>query len=100
MGFLPDILLLVVITALISFLFAILIRSNPLSIILSAVAAQSLVVLYVLFAAFDSIGADNNVLRVIKVPLLFCALVFFGSAIGFTFLARRIYAKVPGVRKP
>ena len=92
MGFLVYILLLIGITAVVSFIIAAFIRSNLLSIIASAVTAESLVVLYGLHAAASSPDV-HDVLLAVNITLMVCTPVFIGAAVGFTLLARRVYKR-------
>jgi hypothetical protein len=92
MGFITFILTIVVMTAVISFVVAALIRSNPLAIVASAVIAELLFVLYLLVQAGASPHAEDVLLGA-NITVIVGTPIFIGAAVGFTFLARRMYRK-------
>jgi hypothetical protein len=86
------ILILVFVTAVVSFAAAALIRSNSLCIVASAVIAELLFILYALVQAADSPHAEDVLLGV-NMTLMVGTPVFVLSALGSTFLARKVYRK-------
>jgi hypothetical protein len=92
MGFFAYILLLIGITAVVSFVAAAFIRSTLLSIVASAAISELIVVLYGLHAAAHSSDV-YDVLLAVNITWTVCTPVFIGAAVGFTFLARRLYKK-------
>jgi hypothetical protein len=94
MGFLAFILVLIAFTGVVSFVMAALLRSNALCMIVSAVIAEALVVLYGLVQAGHSSDV-YDVLLAVNITLIIGTPVFIIAAIGFTLLARRLYRKHP-----
>lgn len=92
MGFITFILTIVIVTEVISFGAAALIRSNTLSIVASAVIAELLFVLYLLVLAAESPHAEDLLLGA-NITVLVGTPIFIGAAVGSTFLARRLYRK-------
>ncbi len=91
-SFITFILTLVVVTAVVTLVAASLIRSNSLCTSASAVIAELLFILYGLVQAADSLHPEDVLLGV-NVILIVGTPVFILSALGFTFLARRLYRK-------
>ena len=95
------ILLLVGFSAVVSFAFAAILRSNLLCIFASGVITGSLLVLYGLTQAAHSQHPDDVMLAMI-ITTFFSTPVIFGTSIGFVFLARRLYRRnaTPAESKP
>jgi hypothetical protein len=91
-NFLTFILVIVFSTAVVTFVVAAFVRSNGLCVISSAVIAESLLILFLLVQTKDS-SYPEDVLLGVNITLLEGTPVFVVSAIGFTFLARRVYRK-------
>jgi hypothetical protein len=91
-NFFAFILTLVIVTAVVSFIAAAFIRSSSLCVIASAVIAELLFVLFAVSSAADS-PHPEDVLLFVNITLIIGTPVFIGSAVAFTFLARRLYRK-------
>ena len=92
MEFLLFILILIVLSAIVSFGLAIFIRSNLLCIIASIMICELLTTLFGLLQAAQSHDGYDALLGV-NITIIIDIPIFIGTVIVFTFLARRIYQK-------
>jgi len=99
MAWLIYIVVMIGLTAVVSFLMALIIRANWLSSMVSALVAESLVILYGLHVAAQARYPDAALLGV-NVTLIFFTPVFIGAAVGFTMLARYFYRGFSDKPKP
>jgi len=93
MGWFTLILMILVITAVVSFVMAAVLRSTGLCMLASAVISEGLLVLYWATQAASSPYPEDVLLGVSIVVMIFTP-AFILSAVGSTLLARRVYRKL------
>ena len=92
MDFLVFMLMLVGLSAIVSFVTAVVIRSNALCIFASVAITELLAALYFVVRGADSPYPDMVLLAVTCTAIVGTPLLV-GSSIGFVFLARRLYRR-------